>query len=150
MTQLNELKLINDSNILYLKKLNRSYKINEIIKNILKDEACFFKMNENDAYIILKDIGILSDQIDSIYQNLISSDEFYRLFKEKKLDLNDEEILIKYPTYNTDNLFKNRRIDDANKESIKNTELVPYKESFIKKILNKLKEIMIKYSSKSK
>ena len=150
MTQLNELKLINDSNILYLKKLNRSYKINEIIKDILEDETCFFKMNQNDAYIILKDIGILSDQIDSIYQNLISSDEFYRLFKEKKLDLNDEEILIKYPTYNTDNLFKNRRIDDDNKESIKNTELVPYKESFIKKILNKLKEIMIKYSSKSK
>ena len=117
---------------------------------VLIKAGTFYEALENDAYIILKDIGILSDQIDSIYQNLISSDEFYRLFKEKKLDLNDEEILIKYPTYNTDNLFKNRRIDDANKESIKNTELVPYKESFIKKILNKLKEIMIKYSSKLK
>ncbi len=42
MTQLSELRLINDSNILYLKKLNRSYKRNEIIKNILNDETCFF------------------------------------------------------------------------------------------------------------
>ena len=36
MTQLSELKLINNSNILYLKKINRSYKRNEIIKNINK------------------------------------------------------------------------------------------------------------------
>ena len=42
MTQLSELRLINDSNILYLKKLNRSYKRNEKIKNILNDETCFF------------------------------------------------------------------------------------------------------------
>ena len=142
MTQLSELRLINDSNILYLKKINRSYKRNEIVKNILDDEACFFKMNKNDAYIILQDIGILSEQIDIIYQKLISSDEFYRLFKSKKIDLNDKDILIQYPIYDTDDLFKNKKVDKYNDESIKNTmELIPYKESFIKKVLNKLKEI---------
>ena len=142
MTQLSELRLINDSNILYLKKINRSYKRNEIVKNILDDEACFFKMNKNDAYIILQDIGILSEQIDIIYQKLISSDEFYRLFKLKKIDLNDKDILIKYPIYDTDDLFENKKIDKYNDESIQNTmELIPYKESFIKKVLNKLKEI---------
>ena len=142
MTQLSELRLINDSNILYLKKINRSYKRNEIVKNILDDEACFFKMNKNDAYIILQDIGILSEQIDIIYQKLISSDEFYRLFKLKKIDLNDKDILIKYPIYDTDDLFENKKIDKYNDESIQNTmELIPYKESFIKKVLNKLKEV---------
>lgn len=142
MTQLSELRLINDSNILYLKKINRNYKRNEIVKNILDDEACFFKMNKNDAYIILQDIGILSEQIDIIYQKLISSDEFYRLFKSKKIDLNDKDILIQYPIYDTDDLFKNKKVDKYNDESIKNTmELIPYKESFIKKVLNKLKEI---------
>ena len=118
MTQLSELRLINDSNILYLKKINRSYKRNEIVKNILDDEACFFKMNKNDAYIILQDIGILSEQIDIIYQKLISSDEFYRLFKSKKIDLNDKDILIKYPIYDTDDLFKNKKVDKYNDESI--------------------------------
>ena len=142
MTQLSELRLINDSNILYLKKINRNYKRNEIVKNILDDEACFFKMNKNDAHIILQDIGILSEQIDIIYQKLISSDEFYRLFKSKKIDLNDKDILIQYPIYDTDDLFKNKKVDKYNDESIKNTmELIPYKESFIKKVLNKLKEI---------
>lgn len=142
MTQLSELRLINDSNILYLKKLNRSYKRNEIIKNILNDETCFFKMNKNDAYMILKDIGILDNQIDTIYQKLISFDEFYNLYEGKKLDLNDEEILIKYPIYNIDEIFKNKKTtSDNNEPTYKNMELTPYKESFFIKILNRLKKL---------
>ena len=142
MTQLNELRLINDSNILYLKKINRSYKRNEIIKNILNDETCFFKMNKNDAYMVLHDIGISDNQIDTMYQKLISSDEFYNLYKGKKLDLNDEEILIKYPIYNVDEIFKNKKTTSDNDESThKNMELTPYKESFFIKILNRLKKL---------
>lgn len=143
MTQLSELRLINDSNILYLKKINRSYKRNEIIKNILNDETCFFRMNKNDAYMLLHDIGILDKQIDNIYQKLISSDEFYNLYKCKKIDLNDEEILIKYPIYNSDDLFKNKKINtDNNYESVhKDIELKAYKESFFIKILNRLKKL---------
>lgn len=143
MTQLSELRLINDSNILYLKKINRSYKRNEIIKNILNDETCFFKMNKNDAYMILQDIGILDNQIDNIYQKLISSDEFYNLYKCKKIDLNDEEILIKYPIYNADELFKNKKnTPDNNYEPVhRDMKLTPYKESFLIKILNRLKKI---------
>lgn len=143
MTQLSELRLINDSNILYLKKINRSYKRNEIIKNILNDETCFFKMNKNDAYMILQDIGILDNQIDNIYQKLISSDEFYNLYKCKKIDLNDEEILIKYPIYNSDDLFKNKKSNtDNNYESFhKDMELTPYRESFLIRILNRLKKL---------
>ena len=143
MTQLSELRLINDSNILYLKKINRSYKRNEIIKNILNDETCFFKMHKKDAYMILQDIVILDKQIDNIYQKLISSDEFYNLYKCKKIDLNDEEILIKYPIYNTDELFKNKKITPANtyKSIHKDMELTLYKKSFFTKILNRLKKL---------
>ena len=143
MTQLSELRLINDSNILYLKKINRSYKRNEIIKNILNDETCFFKMHKKDAYMILQDIGILDNQIDNIYQKLISSDEFYNLYKCKKIDLNDEEILIKYPIYNTDELVKNKKITSANtyKSIHKDMELTLYKKSFFTKILNRLKKL---------
>ena len=111
MTQLNELKIINDSTIVYLKKLNRNYKRNKIIKHILDDDACFFKMNKNEAYIILQNIGISNEQIDSIYENLISSNEFYRLFKCNKIDLNDKQIIIKYPIYETNNLFNNKKIN---------------------------------------
>ena len=99
-------------------------------------------MNKNDAYMILKDIGILDNQIDNIYQKLISFDEFYNLYEGKKLDLNDEEILIKYPIYNIDEIFKNKKTtSDNNEPTYKNMELTTYKESFFIKILNRLKKL---------
>ena len=142
MTQLSELRLINDSNIIYLKKINRSYKRNEIIKNILNDETCFFKMNKNDAYVILHDIGILDNQIDTIYQKLISYDEFYNLYKSEKIDLDDEDIIIKYPIYKSEEIFKNKNITTNNDEFIyKDVELKLYIEPFYIKVLNKLKKL---------
>ena len=142
MNQLSELRLINDSNIIYLKKINRSYKRNEIIKNILNDETCFFKMNKNDAYVILHDIGILDNQIDTIYQKLISYDEFYNLYKSEKIDLDDEDIIIKYPIYKSEEIFKNKNITTNNDEFIyKDVELKPYIEPFYIKVLNKLKKL---------
>ena len=141
MTQLNELRIINDSNILYLKKINKSYERNEIIKNILDDEACFFKMNKDDAYFVLQEIGILDDQIDTVYKKLISYDEFYNLYKRQKINLDDEEILIKYQIYNPDDLFKNSK---NKKDEIiqKDITPAPYKESLITKLINKLKELL--------
>ena len=58
MIKIQQVKLMNETTILYLKKLGKSTKRNEIVNNILEDEACFFKINKNDAYIILKDIGV--------------------------------------------------------------------------------------------
>lgn len=106
MTQLNEVKIMNDTMILYLKKLGMSYERNEIIRKILEDESCFFKMKKEDAYIILKDIGIQNENIDNIYSNLISNDVYYDLYKNGKIDENDDELIVKYKIYDTNNLFK--------------------------------------------
>lgn len=70
MTQLNELRLINDSNILYLKKLNRNYKRNEIIKNILNDEEILIKYSINDVDEILKNKKIVSDNDESTKEHV--------------------------------------------------------------------------------
>ena len=146
MNQLNELRIINDSNILYFKKINRNYKRKEIIKNILNDETCFFKMKKNDAYTVLQEIGILEKQIDSVYEKLISFDEFYRLFKCNKINLSDENILIKYPIYNSENLFKTENESSVKKrEPIQeNISIIAYKESYFKKILNRIKKLFNK------
>ena len=99
-------------------------------------------MDKNDAYIVLKDIGILNNQIDTIYQKLISYDEFYNLHNSKKIDLNDEEILIKYSINDVDEILKNKKIVSDNDESTKeHVEITPYKESFFIKIINRLKKI---------
>ena len=72
MTQLQEIKLMNDSMILYLKKIGKSSQRNEIISEILKDDACFLKISKDDACMILEDIGIGKDKIESVYSSLIS------------------------------------------------------------------------------
>lgn len=111
MTRLDELRLINESTRRYLKTINKDYSKNEILKNILEDDACFFKMNKEEAYRILNYLGIIEDQIDTTYKTLISYDEFYKLYKDKKIDLNDKEIVIKYPIYRQEDLFKDKKYD---------------------------------------
>ena len=144
MTQLNELRLINDSTILYLKTIKRSCKRNEIIKNILDDESCFFKMNKDDAYIVLKDIGVSEEQLDSTYQNLISTDEFYRLYENSKIDLEDDEVLIKYPIYNTDDIFKKTEQSTQSNSTEQKNSVTEYKQSIFTRLVNKIKTLFSK------
>ena len=74
MTQLEQIKLMNEIMILYLNKIGRNSERNEIIRKILNDENCFFKINKEDAYTILEDIGISKDKIELIYSELTSSE----------------------------------------------------------------------------
>ena len=144
MTQLNELRLINEANIQYLKKINENFKRNEIIKEILNDDACFFKMNKDEAYMLLSEIGILDEHIENIYQKLISTDEFYYLYKSKKIDLKDEEVLIKYPIYDVEGIFK-KNIDSTNENMDKpEEEIILNKQTFFIKILDGLRRIFKK------
>lgn len=72
---LQDIRLINESMIKYLSNLGKSTRRNEIIKNILEDDYCFKKIDKNDAYIILEDIGISKEKISSVYLNLVSINE---------------------------------------------------------------------------
>ena len=106
MTKLNEIKLMNETLIIYLNKLGMSTKRNEIIKKMLDDDACFFKLDKSDAFIILHDVGVLDKNIDTIYKKLISSDEYYYLKQAGKIDENKDKLKVKYENYNADKLFK--------------------------------------------
>ena len=48
MTKFEEIKLMNESTIIYLKKMGGDSTKNEIIKKILEDDACFFKIDKKD------------------------------------------------------------------------------------------------------
>lgn len=146
MTQLNEVKIMNDTMILYLKKLGMSYERNEIIRKILEDEACFLKMEKEDAYIILNDIGIQNENIDNVYSNLISNDVYYDLYKNGKIDENDDELIVRYKIYDTNNLFKKTKkiIKVTNGNETTNNAVIEYKESFFTKIFTKLQRFFSK------
>lgn len=140
MTQLNELRIMNDTMIIYLKKLGIDCQRNNIVKNILEDDTCFYKMSKEDAILILKEIGVQSN-IENIYAELTSSDLFYELYRNGKIDVNDNELIIKYKIYDYENLFKNNS-KTQNEIVNESTALVKIDEkSIFKKIIEKIKNI---------
>lgn len=140
MTQLNELRIMNDTMIIYLKKLGIDCQRNYIVKNILEDDSCFYKMSKEDAILILKEIGVQSN-IENIYAELTSSDLFYELYRNGKIDVNDNELIIKYKIYDYENLFKNNS-KTQNEIVNESTALVKIDEkSIFKKIIEKIKNI---------
>ncbi len=71
--KLDDIKLMNDIMIKYLKSMGKSTERNEIIKYILEDDDCFQKLSKEDACIILKDVGISNEKINVVYLNLVST-----------------------------------------------------------------------------
>lgn len=110
--QLEQIRLMNDATILYLEKMKINSERNILIKNILKDDACFFKLDKQDAYSILEDIGVEKNIIASVYLELISSKQYYYLQQTGKIEDSDEEIKIKYKKYNPMELFDNKDIKE--------------------------------------
>lgn len=135
MTTVKELELMNLTQINYLKKLNLDTSRNEIISKILEDRACFFKIEKEDAFLILKDIGIKDSEVNNMYNNLVSSKEYYELQNEGIIDETDNEIKIKYDKYAANDLFKND--EKVNKISEENN-MFNIRKNFFIKILDKI------------
>lgn len=94
------LNIMNETNINYKieKKLDCTFDIE--IRDMLKDEAVFFKIQKEKAYQMLQYMGIKNEFIDNTYEKLISPEIFYNLLYYKKIDINDKNLLIKYPNNN--------------------------------------------------
>ncbi len=93
------INIMNETNIDFKTNNGVDCTINLEIRNMLKDEALFFKITQKRAYQLLKALEINEEKIDIVYKQLISKDYFYKLLYNKKIDLNDESLLLKYPTY---------------------------------------------------
>lgn len=68
-----DLRLINKATISYLNKLNQSTKRNDLIAKILENDNVFLELNKDDSLIILKDIGVSLESLETIYLNLINA-----------------------------------------------------------------------------
>ncbi len=93
------INIMNETNIDYKIKNKEDYNINLEIRDILKDEAIFFKITKQRAYQLLEKLEIKKEKINTVYEELISKKVFYNLLYNKKIDINDNNLLIKYPTY---------------------------------------------------
>ena len=150
--KIEEIRLMNETRIRYLNKINKDTYRNQIINKILEDEACFFKMEKEDTLILLEDIGISKDNIESIYNDLISKNRYYELEQKGNINNKDKEILIKYEERNIEEVFEERRErlekdNTSNIEKNKNkmkTEILETnkKQNIFNKIINKVKDFL--------
>jgi hypothetical protein len=71
-----EYKKINE---LLIKKYDNNKEMTEkhyLIKHILNDKDCFFKLTIEDSFALLKDLGVPDEQIEKKYEELISYENF--------------------------------------------------------------------------
>ena len=99
---MNEFKVIdvmNEAMLNLLKDKNANYEENLKIKELLKDETLFFKIDRLNAYKILQNVGVKQEQLENVYKKLTSSDVFYDLLNRGKIKADDDNIIIKYNIY---------------------------------------------------
>ena len=102
------IKIMNEAKIEILKEKNINCDLNIKIKEKLEDEAFFFKIKKEETFEILKNIGVKEDQMEKVFNNLVSADRFFFLIKKGVIAINDNNLIIKYNYYNADNLFRNK------------------------------------------
>ncbi len=85
------------------------------------------------------------DNQEMLHDTKILLSILYRAYwcsKEKKKELEEEDNNILSKKYNADNIFKNRKQDILTEETITDSvDIIEYKESTFKKIINKIKQI---------
>lgn len=99
---MNEFKVIdvmNEAMLNLLKNRNANYEKNVKIKEYLKDEALFFKINKLNAYEILQNVGVKQEKLENVYKKLTSSDVFYDLLNRGKINVDDDNLIVKYNEY---------------------------------------------------
>lgn len=72
---LNELRALNET---YIKKASNDDELKKqmLIKELLKNDRCFFKISIKDAYSILRDLMIKQDKLKIVYEKLIEESNF--------------------------------------------------------------------------
>lgn len=71
---LDKLKQINEKLIILYQNDEKNLKKQLIIKKLLEEENCFFKIDIETSYSILKDLNIPDDELRKVYQELIDID----------------------------------------------------------------------------
>ena len=110
MNEFMVIDVMNEAMIETLKSKNENCDLNLKIKEGLKDEAIFFKIDKKNAYEILKKVGVKQEQLENVYKKLISENVYRTLLDKGKIKENDESIQIKYNVTDYNNLFKKKNI----------------------------------------
>ena len=101
--------VMNEAMIRTLSQKNEDIEENLKIREALKDEAFFFKTDKENAYKVLKNVGIKEENISNVYNKLISQSMYYELLNNGKINSNDSNLIIKYENIKSgEELFKKK------------------------------------------
>lgn len=99
MDEFKVIVVMNEAMLKLLKSKNANYEKNSKIKEYLEDEAFFFKIDKINAFKILQNVGVKQEQLEEVYKKLTSSDVFYNLLNRGKINIDDNNLVVKYKTY---------------------------------------------------
>ena len=99
MDEFKVIVVMNEAMLKLLKSKNANYEKNSKIKEYLEDEAFFFKINKLKAFEILQNVGVKQEQLEEVYKKLTSSDVFYNLLNREKINIDDNNLVVKYKIY---------------------------------------------------
>ena len=109
MDEFKVIYVMNESMLKLLQHKNANCDENLKIRKYLEDETIFFKIDKLKAYEILKNVGVKQDKLEDVYKKLTTSEVFYDLLNRGKLKADDDKLIIKYNTYNSEDLFKKKK-----------------------------------------
>ena len=102
--------VMNEAMIKTLGQKKANYEENLRIREYLKDEAFFFKINKENAYKVLKNVGVKNENLEKVYKKLISPDTFFQLINKGKIDKNNNSLVVKYDDFkSSEEIFNNKK-----------------------------------------
>lgn len=90
------IKVMNEATLRLKKSKNEDFSINEKIKELLQDEAIFFKIKKEIALKTLVSVGVNKEKLEETYQKLIAKSIYDNLIKKGKINPQIDNLIVKY------------------------------------------------------
>lgn len=85
------IKVMNESMLRLKKSKNKDYTVNEKIKELLEDEALFFRISKKNAINLLISVGVADDKLEEVYKKLTNNEMFDKLVEKGKINKADNK-----------------------------------------------------------
>lgn len=90
------IKVMNEATLRLKKSKNEDFSINDKIKQLLQDEAIFFKIKKEIALKTLISVGVNKEKLEETYQKLIAKSIYDNLIKKGKINPQIDNLIVKY------------------------------------------------------
>lgn len=90
------IKVMNEATLRLKKSKNEDFSINDKIKQLLQDEAIFFKIKKEIALKTLISVGVNKEKLEETYQKLIAKSIYDNLIKKGKINPQINNLIVKY------------------------------------------------------